>query len=75
MRALKFGIGQPHLRLEDPPLVTGRGKFVADLIPEGALRAVFVRSPHAHAKFKFTDVETARKMPGVRLVLTHDEVS
>jgi carbon-monoxide dehydrogenase large subunit len=71
MRQLKFGIGQPHLRLEDPPLVQGKGKFVSDLIPDGALRAVFVRSPHAHAKFKFTDLETARKMPGVRLVLTH----
>jgi aerobic carbon-monoxide dehydrogenase large subunit len=75
MRQLKFGIGQPHLRVEDPPLVTGKGRFVSDLIPDGALRAVFVRSPHAHAKFKFTDLETARNMPGVRLVLTHDEIS
>ena len=73
MRQLKFGIGQPHLRVEDPPLVTGKGRFVSDLIPDGALRAAFVRSPHAHAKFKFTDLETARKMPGVRLVLTHEE--
>jgi aerobic carbon-monoxide dehydrogenase large subunit len=75
MRQLKFGIGQPHLRVEDPPLVQGKGKFVSDLIPEGALRAVFVRSPHAHAKFKFTDLETARKMPGVRMVLTHEDTS
>jgi carbon-monoxide dehydrogenase large subunit len=75
MRQLKFGIGQPHLRLEDPPLVTGKGRFVSDLIPDGALRAVFVRSPHGHAKFKFTDLETARNMPGVRLVLTHEETS
>ena len=75
MRPLKFGIGQPHLRLEDPPLVTGKGRFVADLIPEGSLRAVFVRSPHGHANFKFTDLETARKMPGVRLVLTHADVA
>lgn len=75
MRQLKFGIGQPHLRLEDPPLIQGKGKFVSDLIPDGALRAAFVRSPHAHAKFKFTDLETARKMPGVRMVLTHEETS
>ena len=73
MRQLKFGIGQPHLRVEDPPLVMGKGRFVSDLIPDGALRAAFVRSPHGHAKFKFTDLETARKMPGVRLVLTHEE--
>jgi carbon-monoxide dehydrogenase large subunit len=75
MRPMKFGIGQPHLRVEDPPLVQGKGRFVSDLIPEGALRAVFVRSPHAHAKFKFTDLEAARKMPGVRMVLTHAETS
>ncbi len=75
MRQLKFGIGQPHLRLEDPPLLQGKGKYVADLIPEGALRAVFVRSPHAHAKFRFTDLDTARKMPGVRLILTHEETA
>ena len=43
MRQLKFGIGQPHLRVEDPPLVQGKGKFVSDLIPDGALRSVFVR--------------------------------
>jgi carbon-monoxide dehydrogenase large subunit len=75
MRPLKFGIGQPHIRVEDPPLVTGKGRYVSDLIPDGALRAVFVRSPHAHAKFKFTDLETARRMPGVRLVLTHEDVA
>jgi len=75
MRPLKFGIGQPHIRVEDPPLVTGKGRYVSDLIPDGALRAIFVRSPHAHAKFKFTDLETARGMPGVRLVLTHDDIA
>jgi carbon-monoxide dehydrogenase large subunit len=75
MRPLKFGTGQPHLRVEDPPLVTGKGRFVADLVPEGALRAVFVRSPHAHARFRFTDLETARKMPGVRMILTHEETA
>lgn len=75
MRPLKFGIGQPHIRVEDPPLLTGKGRFVADLIPEGALRGVFVRSPHAHARFRFTDLNTARNMPGVRLILTHDDVA
>jgi carbon-monoxide dehydrogenase large subunit len=70
MRPLKFGIGQPHLRVEDPPLLTGRGRFTADLVPRGALHSVFLRSQHAHARFRFTNLETARGMPGVRLIVT-----
>jgi carbon-monoxide dehydrogenase large subunit len=70
MNVPKFGIGQAVTRLEDPVLVTGKGKFVADEIPDGALRAVLVRSPHAHARFKIGDLSKARSMPGVRLILT-----
>ena len=74
MRPLKFGSGQPHVRLEDPPLLMGQGKFVADCIPEGSLRAAVLRSPHAHAKFKIVSTEAAKKIPGVRLILTADDV-
>ena len=74
MNVPKFGIGQPVTRLEDPVLITGKGKFVADEIPAGALRAVLVRSPHAHARFKITDLAKARGMPGVRLILTAADI-
>ena len=70
MRPLKFGSGQPHVRLEDPPLLTGEGKFVADCMPEGSLRAAVLRSPHAHAKFRIASTAAAEKIPGVKLVLT-----
>jgi len=70
MRPLKFGSGQPHVRLEDPPLLTGEGKFVADCMPEGSLRAAVLRSPHAHAKFKIASTAAAEKIPGVKLILT-----
>jgi carbon-monoxide dehydrogenase large subunit len=70
MRALKFGTGQPHPRLEDPALITGQGRFVADCMPEGALRAAVLRSPHAHARFRIADIEAAKALPGVRLILT-----
>ena len=59
MRPLKFGAGQPHVRLEDPPLLTGQGRFVADDMPEGCLRAAVLRSPHAHAKFAITSLDAA----------------
>jgi carbon-monoxide dehydrogenase large subunit len=73
--SMKFGVGQPVPRLEDPILVTGRGRYVADEIPAGALRGYVVRSPHAHARFKITDLDKARGMPGVRAVLTAADVA
>jgi carbon-monoxide dehydrogenase large subunit len=75
MRPVKFGIGQPHVRVEDPALLTGRGRFVADTIPTGALRTVVVRSPHAHARFRLRDLAPVRGLPGVRLVLTAGDIA
>ena len=52
-------------RREDPRLVTGAGKYTDDVQPSGCLHAVFVRSPHAHARIKSVDVAYALKLPGV----------
>ncbi|HEY1365024.1 MAG TPA: xanthine dehydrogenase family protein molybdopterin-binding subunit [Xanthobacteraceae bacterium] len=57
-------------RLEDPALLTGRGRFVDDLKLPGTLQAAFVRSPHAHARIRSIDAARARTMPGVHAVLT-----
>jgi carbon-monoxide dehydrogenase large subunit len=75
LRAMKFGIGQPHRRIEDAALITGHGRYVADAVPEGALHAVVVRSPHAHARFRITDLAAAKKKPGVQLILTAADVA
>jgi len=72
---MKFGIGQAVRRKEDDPILRGAGRYVGDHIPEGVLHAAVLRSPHAHAHFRITDVDTARAMPGVRLVLTGDDVA
>ena len=61
-------------RLEDPALLTGRGRFVDDLKLAGALHACFVRSPHAHAAVHAVDCSAARAMPGVHAVLTADDL-
>src|SRR5439155_9776434 len=61
-------------RLEDPALLTGRGQFVDDMNLPGALHAVFVRSPHAHARFRKIDSAAARAMPGIHAVLTADDM-
>ncbi len=70
----KFGIGQPIRRLEDQRLITGAGLYTDDILPARTAHAVFVRSPHAHARFRITDVETARAMKGVRAVFTGADV-
>jgi carbon-monoxide dehydrogenase large subunit len=64
------GIGAPVRRKEDFRFVTGQGQYTDDVTRPGETRAVFVRSPHAHAKIKKIDVAAARKMPGVVDVLT-----
>jgi carbon-monoxide dehydrogenase large subunit len=72
---VKFGVGQPHVRVEDASLLTGHGRYLADLLPDDALRAVVVRSPHAHARFSIQNLEAVRSLPGVRLVLTGSDIT
>jgi carbon-monoxide dehydrogenase large subunit len=73
MKLMKFGVGQAVKRVEDVRFITGRGAYGADHLPAGALYAAFLRSPHAHARFSFEDLETARAMPGVKAVYTAED--
>jgi carbon-monoxide dehydrogenase large subunit len=57
-------------RIEDARLVTGRGRYVADLVLPGMAHAVLVRSPHAHADVRSIETVTARAAPGVLGVFT-----
>src|SRR5215216_1426948 len=75
MQPMKFGVGQAVTRKEDDWLLRGAGRYVADFAPAGVLHAVVLRSPHASAGFRISDVETARKLPGVHLILTGDDIA
>lgn len=75
MQAMKFGVGQPMRRVEDQRFITGAGRYTADLLPEKALRAFVLRSPHAHARFVIRDIDTARAMKGIRLILTAQDLA
>src|SRR5262249_40210647 len=75
MKPTKFGVSQGLTRREDDALVCGNGRYVADVMPAGALHAVLLRSPHAHARFRITDVAAARGSSGVHLVLTGADVA
>src|SRR5277367_2338769 len=70
MRPTKFGIGQSVKRVEDIRLVTGQGNYASDAADKADLKAVFLRSPYGHAKFRIDDVEAARAAPDVRAVYT-----
>jgi len=69
------GIGAAVRRKEDLRFITGRGQYTDDVIRPGETRAVFVRSPHAHAKIKNIDTSAAKTMPGVIAVLTGAELA
>ena len=64
MHPSKFGVSQSVTRKEDDALMRGRGRYVADVAPAGTLHAVVLRSPHAHARFRITDIAVARGLPG-----------
>jgi carbon-monoxide dehydrogenase large subunit len=75
MNQVKFGISQSVLRMEDDPLLRGAGHYTSDHMPAGSLHAVVLRSPHANAEFRITDVTKARGLPGVRLILTGEDTA
>jgi carbon-monoxide dehydrogenase large subunit len=63
-------IGRPMPRFEDLRLVRGKGRYSDDVSMPDQVYAVFVRSPHAHARIKRIDTAEAKLMPGVITVLT-----
>src|ERR1700741_3509086 len=56
-------------------LMQGRGLYVSDMELPRMGHAVFVRSPHAHAKIVTIDVAAASKMPGIIAVITGAELA
>ena len=68
-------IGMPVERLEDPPLVTGRGRFAGDINFARQLHMRIVRSNHAHANIVSIDTEAARALPGVVAVWTAADIA
>ncbi|MBE9636598.1 xanthine dehydrogenase family protein molybdopterin-binding subunit [Salipiger mangrovisoli] len=70
----KFGKSQSFKRSEDVRFLTGHGRYVDDIAPEGALHAYVLRSPVAHATIAKLDVTDAREMPGVHMVATVDDL-
>jgi carbon-monoxide dehydrogenase large subunit len=68
-------VGAPVARLEDVPLVTGRGLFAADVTFPDMLHMRVVRSPVAHGRIVKVDTSAARSAPGVVAVWTIDDIA
>ncbi len=68
-------IGARLPRVEDARLLTGQGRYVADLEPSGTLHVAFLRSPHAHARLAAIDTARARALPGVIACVTGDDLA
>src|SRR5215831_1625348 len=69
------GIGAAVRRKEDQRFITGRGHYTGDFNRPGQVYAVFIRSPHAHARIKAINVKSAAALPGVLAVLTGSDLA
>ena len=74
MTGARSVIGRSVQRLEDAPLITGQGQFIADLSFPEQLHMRLVRSAYAHARIVSVDVSKARLAPGVVAVWTADDI-
>lgn len=69
-------IGKPLTRVEDIRLTTGRGTYIDDINPFPNIHhAAILRSPYPHARIKAIRVERAERMPGVRAIITGQDVA
>lgn len=68
-------IGASITRVEDERLLSGTGRYLADVVVPGMCHAAFLRSPYAHAAIRSIDVSAARNQPGVHAVLTGTDLA
>ncbi|NND50160.1 MAG: xanthine dehydrogenase family protein [Rhizobiales bacterium] len=69
------GFGARANRLEDLPLLTGRGRFAADVSFPGQLHMRIVRSPIASGRLTSLDIDEASSLPGVAAIWTGEDTA
>jgi len=67
-------VGKSLPRIDAIDKVTGRAKYGIDLKLEGMLHAKIRRSPYPHAKVTKIDTTKAENLPGVRAIVTIEDV-
>ena len=67
-------IGGSALRIDSIGKVTGKTRYVEDIVMPGMLYAAVLRSPHHHARLLWLDIQTAEKATGVVRILTAADI-
>ena len=67
--------GKSQSRLEDKRLLTGKGTYVANGLPDRCMHAHVVRSPYAHARIVRIDTSAALELPGIAAVFTEADLA
>lgn len=71
---VKQVVGKPEIKVDAEKLARGKPVFTDDIHMEGMLYGALLTSPHAHARIKKIDTQKARALPGVHVVLTHQDI-
>ncbi|MDP3516810.1 MAG: xanthine dehydrogenase family protein molybdopterin-binding subunit [Pseudohongiella sp.] len=67
-------VGTRPVRPDGIDKVTGKARFGADIQLPGTLTGVVFRSPHAHARLLKINVSAALALPGVKAIITSDDL-
>ena len=67
-------VGQRPIRPDGVDKVTGRAQYGADINLVGLLQGKVLRSPHAHARIVSIDTSRAEALPGVKAVVTSQDL-
>ncbi|MBI2370015.1 MAG: xanthine dehydrogenase family protein molybdopterin-binding subunit [Deltaproteobacteria bacterium] len=67
-------VGQPVGRIDGEEKVRGEARYAIDLKVPGMLHGRILRSPYPHARLLHVDAAKAAQLPGVRAVLTRDDI-
>src|SRR5690606_13607004 len=67
--------GTSVFRREDAKLLTGRGKYIADIQLPNMRHVAILRSPFAHARIVSIDTSQAAAIPGVELIWTGEDTA
>jgi CO/xanthine dehydrogenase Mo-binding subunit len=71
---VRGGVGESAERPDGVPKVKGEFLYGSDLHREGMLHGATLRSPHPHARILGVDASAAKRMSGVRAVITSAEL-
>jgi aerobic carbon-monoxide dehydrogenase large subunit len=70
----RHALGVAMKRKEDPRFIRGRGRYLDDIVLPNMLYLAIVHSPYAHARITKIDKTAALALPGVKAVITGDDL-